>query len=229
MTASVIDVLEKIKELDIFEDELYFIGGTALSYYINHRVSEDIDIVSSKVLKYKNIIPLMQSLGARKIEDENVSALRLAGLFANEYILKFILDGVKIEFFYANRAVQKEILAEMKFVKYTDSKLKILDVKSIAKLKLVAFFQRDKIRDLYDFGAILENKIVSTQDILLIAKELKNISTKDELIKFVSDKKEAKDDETVYLDEKNRVDLSFEEIKKVVIEKINLTEPMVVE
>ena len=72
MTSSVINVLNKIKDLDIFEDDLYFVGGTALSYFIKHRVSEDIDIVSPKILKYNNIIPIMQDLGAKKIEDENI-------------------------------------------------------------------------------------------------------------------------------------------------------------
>ena len=28
MTSSVINVLNKIKDLDIFEDDLYFVGGT---------------------------------------------------------------------------------------------------------------------------------------------------------------------------------------------------------
>ena len=41
-----------------------------------------------------------------------------------------------------------------------------------------------------------------------------------ELIKFILDKKEAKDDEAVYLDEQRRVNLSFEEIKKEVLKKI---------
>ena len=202
MTSSVINVLNKIKDLDIFEDDLYFVGGTALSYFIKHRVSEDIDIVSPKILKYKNIIPIMQDLGAKKIEDENTFSLRLAGMFPDEYILKFILDDVKIEFFCANRPIQKEIL------------------KQIAKLKVIAFFQRDKIRDLFDFGAILENKIVSFQDILQISKELKNISSEKQLIKFILDKKEEKDDENVYLDEQSRIDLSFLEIKKAVLKKI---------
>ena len=40
MTSSVINVLNKIKDLDIFEDDLYFVGGTALSYFIKHRVSK---------------------------------------------------------------------------------------------------------------------------------------------------------------------------------------------
>ena len=107
MTANVIKVLEKIKESALFEDELFFVGGTALSYYINHRISEDIDIVSAKTLNYKTIVPMINSLGAVKIQDENVTALRMAGLFPYEYMLKFIIDNVKLEFFQANRPIQK--------------------------------------------------------------------------------------------------------------------------
>ena len=57
MTASVKKAIEKIYNNDIFNDELYFIGGTALAYYLNHRVSEDIDIVSSSSLNHRKIIP----------------------------------------------------------------------------------------------------------------------------------------------------------------------------
>ena len=220
MTSNVISTLNKIKDLEVFKDELYFIGGTALSYFINHRVSEDIDIVSPKTLNYKRIIPLMSTIGAKKVDDENIMSLRLAGLFPDEYILKFILDDVKIEFFFANRPIQKQILKELTFTNYENSNLKILDLKLIVKLKLVALFQRDKSRDLFDFGSILNNDIMSINEILYIAKESKNINSKEDLINFISNKKEAKNDEAVYLDESNRLDLSFEDIKQQVITKL---------
>ena len=38
MTDEALSVLYKIKDDDIFQ-KFYFIGGTALSYYLNHRVS----------------------------------------------------------------------------------------------------------------------------------------------------------------------------------------------
>lgn len=221
MTSNVISALNKIKNLEVFKDELYFIGGTALSYFINHRISEDIDIVSSKTLNYKRIIPLMSTIGAKKIDDENIMSLRLAGLFPDEYILKFILDDVKIEFFFANRPIQNQILKELTFTNYENSNLKILDLKLIVKLKLVALFQRDKARDLFDFGSILDNNIMSINEILYIAKESKNINSKENLINFISNKKEAKNDEAVYLDESNRLDLSFEDIKQQVLSKLN--------
>ncbi len=221
MTSNVISTLNKIKNLEVFKDELYFIGGTALSYFINHRISEDIDIVSPKTLNYKRIIPLMSTIGAKKVDDENIMSLRLAGLFPDEYILKFILDDVKIEFFFANRPIQKQILKELTFTNYENSNLKILDLKLIVKLKLVALFQRDKSRDLFDFGSILDNDIMTINEILYIAKESKNINSKDDLINFISNKEESKNDEAVYLDETKRLDLSFEDIKRQVLTKLN--------
>ena len=220
MTSNVISTLNKIKNLEVFKDELYFIGGTALSYFINHRISEDIDIVSPKTLNYKRIIPLMSTIGAKKVDDENIMSLRLAGLFPDEYILKFILDDVKIEFFFANRPIQKQILKKLTFTNYENSNLKILDLKLIVSLKLVALLQRDKARDLFDFGSILDNDIMTINEILCIAKESKNINSKEDLRNFISNKKEAKNDEAVYLDESNRLDLSFEDIKQQVLTKL---------
>lgn len=220
MTSSVISALNKIKELEVFKDELYFTGGTALSYFINHRISEDIDIVSPKLLDYRKIIPIITSIGAKKVDDENIMSLRLAGLFPDEYILKFVLDDVKIEFFFANRPIQKDILKELTYTNFENSNLKILDLKSIIKLKLVALFQRDKARDLFDFGSILEKNIISIDEILFVAKESKNINSKEDLINFISNKQEAKNDEAVYLSESNRLDLSFEDIKQNVLNKL---------
>ncbi|MDY3205054.1 MAG: nucleotidyl transferase AbiEii/AbiGii toxin family protein [Arcobacter sp.] len=220
MTSSVISALNKIKELEVFKDELYFTGGTALSYFINHRISEDIDIVSPKILDYRKIIPIITSIGAKKVDDENIMSLRLAGLFPDEYILKFVLDDVKIEFFFANRPIQKDILKELTYTNFENSNLKILDLKSIIKLKLVALFQRDKARDLFDFGSILEKNIISIDEILFVAKESKNINSKEDLINFISNKQESRNDEAVYLSESNRLDLSFEDIKQNVLNKL---------
>ena len=54
-----------------------------------------------------------------------------------------------------------------------------------------------------------------------IAKEVKNITSKEELINFISNKQESKNDEAVYLDELNRLDLSFEDIKQQTLNKLN--------
>ena len=178
MTVNVKQALSKICNDDIFKEELYFTGGTALSFYLDHRVSEDIDIVSSKSLPYKKIIPAVTRLGATKLKDQNITALRMAGLFPDEYMLKFVLDNVKLEFFQANRAIQKEILSCATFIKYQNSNLKILDVVSVSKLKIVALIMRDKSRDLFDFGSILEYNILSTEEIKSLFSKIKNDNKK---------------------------------------------------
>jgi len=222
MTINVKQALSKISNNEIFNEELYFCGGTALAYYLTHRISEDIDIVSSKALPYKNIIPSLTSLGATKLNDENVTALRMAGLFPDEYMIKFVLDNVKIEFFQANRSIQKEILENATFNSFENSKLQILDLKSVAKLKLVALIMREKSRDLFDFGAILENDVLNENETIeLFSKIESKIKSTYDIINFIKSKKESMDDEAVYLDETHRVDLTFEEIKKDVINKLN--------
>ena len=221
MTVSVQKVLDKICNDNIFNDELYFSGGTALAYYLKHRISEDIDIITAKTLKYKKIIPNVTKFGATKIEDENVSALKIAGLFPDEYMIKFILDNVKLEFFQGNRPIQKEILKEAILSNYKNSNLKILDKKSVSKLKIVALIMMNKSRDLFDFGAILEHNVLSKDEIVeLFSKVDAKFTLMDDIINFINNKEEPKEDELVYLSESNRIDLSFEQIKQQVIRKI---------
>ena len=221
MTANVKQVLQKIYNNDIFNDELYFTGGTALAYYLNHRISEDIDIVSSSKLNHIAIISQMSTLGATKIKDEHETALRMAGLFPDEYMIKFLLDDVKIEFFQANRPIQQEILSKMTFNNFEGSKLKILDVKSVAKLKIIALIMRDKSRDLFDFGAILKHNVLSEDEIIeLFSKVDDKLNSLESIVNFIKGKIEPHDDEAVYLSETDKIDLTFKEIQNSVIKSL---------
>ncbi|MEA2072740.1 MAG: nucleotidyl transferase AbiEii/AbiGii toxin family protein [Campylobacterota bacterium] len=218
MTANVQKALDKICNNEIFNNELYFTGGTALAYYLNHRVSEDIDIVSSRTLNHKAIVTSVSLLGGTKLQDENVTALRMAGLFPDEYMIKFVLDNVKLEFFQANRPIQKEILSQATLSSFENSKLKILDLKSIAKLKIVALIMRDKSRDLFDFGAILEHNVLTQDEVINLFSSIDSkIISVDDIVNFIKLKKEPKDDEAVYLSENNRIDLTFEDIRSKVL------------
>ncbi len=220
MTINVKKALDKISNNKIFNDELYFTGGTALAYYLNHRISEDIDIVSAKALPYRQIIPSLTTIGATKLQDENITALRISGLFPDEYMIKFVLDNVKIEFFQANRPIQKEILSQATISSFENRRLKILDLKTVAKLKLVAFIMRDKSRDLFDFGSILEYEVFRNDEIIeLFSKVDGKIHSINSIINFIKSKKESKDDESVYISESDRIDLTFEEIKEQVVRR----------
>jgi len=97
MTVSVITLLDQIKDLEIFEAHpLYFTGGTALAYYLEHRISEDIDIIGTAPFPHRQITNTIIALGDTKLKDAKAMALRLAELFPDEYMLKFNLNGIKL-------------------------------------------------------------------------------------------------------------------------------------
>jgi len=219
MTAEVTALLNQIKDLDIFESgPLYFVGGTALAYYLGHRISEDIDIIGSAPLPHQQITHTVIALGGTKLKDANALALRLAGLFPDEHILKFNLQGIKLEFFVASTPLQREIVQSASSQKYQNGKLQIMDLPSIAKLKLIALLNRKKSRDLFDFKVILEKGILSRDQILVIAsKTINGIDSPADLFEFVETMQRAEDDETVYLDEKVPKPLNWEEIRSDVL------------
>ncbi|MCF6206754.1 MAG: nucleotidyl transferase AbiEii/AbiGii toxin family protein [Sulfurovum sp.] len=219
MTANVITLLEQIKELDIFESHpLYFVGGTALAYYLEHRISEDIDIISATPLPHREITNTIMALGGTKLKDANAMALRLAGLFPDEYMLKFNLHGIKLEFFTASTPLQKEIIKTASPQPYQKGKLQIMDLPSIAKLKLIALLNRKKSRDLFDFKTMLEKDTLTKEQILDTAlKSVKKIDSFLSFYDFIEKMQVAKDDEIVYLDEKDPKPLNWDEIHKEVL------------
>ncbi len=219
MTANVIILLEKLKELEIFESyPLYFVGGTALAYYLEHRISEDIDIIGTAPLPHRDITKTVLALGGTKLKDANAMALRLAGLFPDEHMLKFHLDGIKLEFFAASGSLQKEMISQATSRSYKDGKLKILDLTTIAKLKLVALLNRRKSRDLYDFYIVLKTQTLTKEHMVEVAsKAVKEVDSFETLCRFIEKMQVAEDDEIVYLDEDNPQPLDWDVIHKKVL------------
>ena len=78
---------------------------------------------------------------------------------------------------------------------------------------MVALLQRDKSRDLFDFRAILDSEVLTLEEILDITFKTSNIKSAEELYTFIESKEEPLNDETVYLSEKNSINLLFSEIK----------------
>jgi len=125
MTLAVKTALNKLANSVLFDKELYFIGGTALAYHLNHRISEDVDIISPIKLPYRLIENTMLSLGAIKQKDIHESALRINGLNPSEYMLKFSLDDVKVEFFAASTQIMKDIIEKAIIEEYEQTNIKI--------------------------------------------------------------------------------------------------------
>jgi len=189
MTNEVKIFLEKIKNHSVFDtDTLFFIGGTALSTYLNHRVSYDIDIASTSRLPVSAIKSFAFTLGAREIKDKNASTFRInTGEDIENYHLKFILEGVKLEFSHFRQPLQVAILQNAEFRPYDEhSKLKILALKDIVSLKIFALFNRQKTRDLFDAYIILEKNLLDVHELERIYSYLRdeNSSIRDYIATF---------------------------------------------
>ena len=163
MTNEIKALLEKIKDHPLFEENpFFFIGGTALSTYLNHRVSYDVDIASMSKLPVSQIKAFAFSIGARAIPDKNAAAFRInSGDDLENYHLKFMVDGIKLEFSHFRSPIQKAILDNAAFQRYDEhSSLKILSLNDIIALKIIALFNRQKTRDLFDASIILEKNLL---------------------------------------------------------------------
>jgi predicted nucleotidyltransferase component of viral defense system len=189
MTNEIKELLERIKNHPVFDtDTFFFVGGTALSAYLNHRVSYDIDIASTCKLPVSQIKAFAFGIGAREIKDKNASVFRInTGDDIENYHLKFMVHGIKLEFSYFQFPVQTAILQNGSYKPYDEnSKLKILALKDIISLKIFALFNRQKTRDLFDASIILEKNLLDIGELERIYSymQVQNNSIRDYIATF---------------------------------------------
>lgn len=146
-------VLETIANHKLFEQhDIRFVGGTALSYLIGHRLSEDLDFAMLELCQ-DEIEEMMRFFGAEKVGHNNtaVDYTLNEGGNLDECHLKYLLDGVKVEFFTPSfNLFEKEIWTNESTTKYKKTNLKIASFKTIMYMKTMAFWNRKKHRDLFD-------------------------------------------------------------------------------
>lgn len=197
MTNEIKELLKKIEHSDIFERHpLYFIGGTALSVYLDHRISYDIDISSTELLPITAMKSFAFPLNATYVPDRaKASAFRInSGKNLDNYYMKFMVDGVKLEFSYFDDEFRQSILANAVSNPYSEgSKLKILSLDDIITLKAIALFGRKKSRDLFDMAIILERELLSIEELERIYS-FKQIGDKT-LLEYLQDFDAIKDDD----------------------------------
>jgi predicted nucleotidyltransferase component of viral defense system len=154
------EVLEFIANDELFENnDIRLVGGTALSYLIVHRLSEDLDFASLEVSS-EEIEEVMKKYGAEKLEHDPTQEdyVTNEGEDINSHYIKFMLKGVKVEFFAPPfNLFEEEVWREDKYTFYKDTKLKVSSLDTIVYMKTMAFWNRKKYRDLFDIYYLLEN------------------------------------------------------------------------
>jgi hypothetical protein len=169
MTKEIQSLLSKIEENTLFDNyPLYFIGGTALSTYLDHRISYDLDFISTTKLPISAIKAFAFSIHARQIINRaSASAFRInRGEHLDNYHLKFMVDGIKIEFSYFGDPMIEVVLDQATLEPYSvNSTLKKLSLADIIKLKSIALLKREKSRDLFDIAIILEHQLLTIEEL----------------------------------------------------------------
>lgn len=163
------NTLELIMNDDFFlKYDFRFVGGTALSHIINHRLSEDLDFASLE-LPCEEIEAFMKSYGAKKLEHD----VTMEDYVTNDgedieiSYMQFMLDGVKVEFFTPPfNLFEISVWEKDKYTNYKNSKLKIAALDTIIYMKTMAFWNRKKYRDLFDIYFVLSNNHISANDFI---------------------------------------------------------------
>ncbi|PCI28651.1 MAG: hypothetical protein COB67_05945 [SAR324 cluster bacterium] len=161
-------MLEKTeKTLDLIAKDSFFttydvkfVGGTALSYLINHRLSEDLDFAMLDLCPKEIKNMMINKYQATQLPHDIalVDSVKNEGGDLEDYYLKFMLHGVKVEFFSPPfNMLEKEIWNSEPSTSYKNTNIQVASFKTIMYMKTMAFWNRKKYRDLFDIYYVLSN------------------------------------------------------------------------
>jgi len=156
------DFLRLIQQERYFTQRFYFTGGTALAeFYLQHRISEDLDFFSEK--KEINPIPISQFIGAKSeiLGLEKFETKRVLGLYS--FFLHFKdKEVLKVDFnYYPFLRIEKGI----KF-----GNLQINSIYDIAVDKVHTISMKPRARDFIDIYFIIKEKGYILYKLLMDAK-----------------------------------------------------------
>ncbi|RKY90318.1 MAG: hypothetical protein DRQ13_12780 [Ignavibacteriae bacterium] len=197
-TKNVLITLSKLEELKQFT----FVGGSALSVYLKHRISEDLDFFSWEN-ELKNEILL------KKIKNTFPKGFKIETLDKKQFNLK--IEGVKITFFANN-------WAELKKNEKLTGNINIAPIKLLTGMKINSLFLRAKFRDYYDLYVINKEKYTIEQMYEIVKEYMPEINKKlfQTALVFTNDIKE---DNIGHL--RPKYDVSMDTIKKRFEEQIH--------
>jgi predicted nucleotidyltransferase component of viral defense system len=161
------------------------VGGTALALRLTHRLSEDLDFMTTDRLNQGVVYQILKSLkrgGCKtftKIETVHKALLLSAdGADINDYSQNWRVDGVKLSFFVkqlqpesAQQALREKLQSGP--VEGLDTgRIRVATEKCLFSLKSQLLAERLTSRDLFDLKTLLETGRYSFDDLLAEAKAL---------------------------------------------------------
>jgi len=167
MTERIKALLPYIQNHPIFEkNDFRLVGGTAMSYHHEHRISEDLDFCVMNELPLKDIEEFIESC-IEEFTIENIDYIDsneaikndflIGGSNVEYYLQTWIVNGVKVQFYDGSGHLgAKDIFAADNYTKIGNIKVAALD--TIFKMKSLMFYKRVKSRDLFDMLTFFQSR-----------------------------------------------------------------------
>jgi predicted nucleotidyltransferase component of viral defense system len=142
-------ILSLLAKEKIISDNFYLSGGTALAeFYLNHRLSEDLDFFSEKEFNVETISAIFKKIqkaaGIKSVKYEQ-------SFNRNLFFLELENDSIKTEFTYFP-------FSRIEIGKNNIGNLKIDSLLDIAVNKVFTIYQKPRSRDFIDLYLILKMK-----------------------------------------------------------------------
>lgn len=177
MTKELKYVLDTIKEHELFtKHDFRLVGGTALSFHINHRLSEDLDFFILNALPRDDIDSFIEfcieKFGMDKVKTMPLSDSAIYDFEKNaediyDYQQDWSIAGVKVTFADCSENLGlSEFLSTDEYAKYGE--VKITSVATIFKMKSLMFYKRTKSRDYFDILTLYKNGFTPNDTLSII-------------------------------------------------------------
>jgi len=201
-------IFEKLSHLECVK-EYMLMGGTALALQLNHRLSEDLDFCCWHKTKnerlevnWHHIQQQLSTIGDTKV------------ILLEHTQCDFLVDGVRVTFLVDNKFKQPEGLQKIHYL----NNIYLVDIESIAVMKMEVMSHRNVFRDYYDIYSILKSGIALNNILTKTGKyTFHNLRTRDLLSLLLNAQQPPPDFNfntmvPVY-------DISFDDIKQFFIEQ----------
>lgn len=157
---------------EAFLERFLLVGGTALSIYLNHRLSEDLDFATSeRKLPRKAISDFLNRLSDDGCVVEDILPLAERQYAENEGCdiddlhQDWSVDGVKLTFFTLQKENGREKLVEDPGVEWSKN-LRLASLETLFVTKALVLVDRHTMRDNFDMHALLQRDNFSYADVI---------------------------------------------------------------
>ena len=201
-------IFEKISLLECVKDYL-LMGGTALALQLNHRQSEDLDFCRWHKTKNEKL-----EVDWRRMQQQLLTVADAKIVLLEHTQCDFLVEGVRVTFLADNKFKQPQELQKI----HRLNNIYLVDIESIAVMKMEVMTHRNVFRDYYDMYSILKSGIDLSAILAKTGKYVfHNLRTRDFLSLLINAQKPSFDANFSTMSPIYNV--SFDEMKHFFVEK----------